>query len=83
MAVRKRSVTIAGHSTSYSIEDEFQTALKALAEARAVSLAALIAEIDAIKSPASNLSSALRLHVLEAAMHGALESIRKAKSSTG
>lgn len=82
MPVRKRSVTIAGHRTSYSIEDEFQAALKALAKQRGTSLATLIAKIDAGKSPTSNLSSALRLHVLDAAMDGAFESIRQAEAST-
>ena len=46
MPVRKRSVTIAGHRTSYSIEDAFQAELNAIAETRGISLAALIAEIE-------------------------------------
>ena len=62
--VRKRSVSIGGHRTSYSIEDEFQAELAACAEQRGLSLAALIAEIDACRQPQTNLSSALRLFVL-------------------
>ncbi|MBO6538540.1 MAG: ribbon-helix-helix domain-containing protein [Rhizobiaceae bacterium] len=62
--VRKRSVSIGGHRTSYSIEDAFQAELNAIAETRGISLAALIAEIDAERDSETNLSSALRLFVL-------------------
>lgn len=65
-ALRKRSVTIGGHRTSYSIEDAFQDELVGIAAARRVSVASLVAEIDASRQPGVNLSSALRLHVLEA-----------------
>lgn len=60
--VRKRSVTIAGHRTSVSLEAEFWDGLAALAAARGLSVPALIAEIDEARS--GNLSSALRLAVL-------------------
>ena len=73
MAVRKRSVSIAGHRTSYSIEDTFQEGLNALARAEGVSAAALIARIDAQRPVGTNLSSALRLHVLQAALDGRLD----------
>ena len=59
---RKRSVLIAGHPTSVSVEDEFWAALKEIAEARSVSLNHLIAEID--RERGTNLSSAVRLFVL-------------------
>lgn len=59
----KRSVVIAGHSTSVSLEAEFWEALKQMAASRALSLAALIADIDQQRSN-PNLSSALRLAVL-------------------
>ncbi|MBO6551468.1 MAG: ribbon-helix-helix domain-containing protein [Roseitalea sp.] len=72
MAVRKRSVSISGHRTSYSVEDPFQDALQALAEDEGLSLARLIARIDAQKPTDSNLSSALRLFVLDAAIAGRL-----------
>lgn len=62
--VRKRSVSIGGHRTSYSVEDEFQAELVAIAAGRGLSLAALIAKVDAGRSPETNLSSALRLFVL-------------------
>lgn len=59
---RKRSVIVAGHPTSVSLEPEFWAALKALAAARGQSTAALIAEID--RGRKGNLSSAIRVHVL-------------------
>ena len=66
--MRKRSVTIDGHRTSVSLEDAFWTELAALAQARGQSLNTLIAEIDHARAAegSTNLSSALRLHVLEA-----------------
>ncbi|MBS3652471.1 ribbon-helix-helix domain-containing protein [Pseudaminobacter sp. 19-2017] len=63
--VRKRSVTIRGHRTSYSLEQPFYEELAALASARAIPLAALIAEIDATRPREANLSSAIRIYVLE------------------
>jgi predicted DNA-binding ribbon-helix-helix protein len=69
--VRKRSVKIAGHRTSVSLEAPFWDALQALAARRGLSLAALVAEIDAGRQ-ARNLSSALRLFVLAEARAGAL-----------
>ena len=60
--VRKRSVTIAGHRTSFSLEDAFWQELLGLAEQRAVTLAELVVEIDSTRD--GNLSSALRLYIL-------------------
>jgi predicted DNA-binding ribbon-helix-helix protein len=65
-AVVKRSVSIRGHRTSFSIEDPFFEALQAIARARNVSLAALVAEIDESRAKNAGLSSALRLYVLNA-----------------
>ncbi|KRB61476.1 arylsulfate sulfotransferase [Rhizobium sp. Root708] len=62
--IRKHSATLHGHRTSISLEDEFWAELNAIAEARAISLAALISEIDDQRNPDSNLSSALRVQVL-------------------
>ncbi len=59
----KRSITIAGHRTSLSLEREFWTILKTLAAEQGKSLAELIAEIDKHRGP-RNLSSAVRVHVL-------------------
>jgi predicted DNA-binding ribbon-helix-helix protein len=60
----KRSVRIAGHPTSVSLEPEFWDALREIAKARGLSINALVAEIDAGRT--TNLSSALRVHVLTA-----------------
>ena len=60
----KRSVTLNGHRTSVSLEDEFWGALKELAGARGVSVNRLIAEIDRDRG-AGNLSSALRRYILQ------------------
>lgn len=65
--VRKRSVSIRGHRTSYSIEQPFFDELSAIASERGLSLAGLIAEIDEARGRDTNLSSALRLFVLEQA----------------
>ena len=70
MPVRKRSVTIAGHRTSYSVEDEFFVLLRRAADEANRSLASLIAEIDENRPRDSNLSSALRLYVLGEALKG-------------
>ncbi|MBP1180680.1 ribbon-helix-helix domain-containing protein [Methylobacterium sp. PvR107] len=63
--VTKRSVMIAGHRTSVSLEDAFWTALREVAEARGQSVQALIGAIDARRG-AQNLSSAIRVFVLDA-----------------
>ncbi|MFS8045707.1 MULTISPECIES: ribbon-helix-helix domain-containing protein [Rhizobium] len=63
--IRKHSATLHGHRTSFSLEDAFWTELKAIANARGISLAALISEIDDGREAGSNLSSALRLYVLK------------------
>jgi predicted DNA-binding ribbon-helix-helix protein len=64
----KRSLTVAGHRTSISLEDEFWTALAEIAEAEGKSVPALVAEIDKRRSDSgassANLSAAIRLYVL-------------------
>jgi predicted DNA-binding ribbon-helix-helix protein len=64
----KRSVNIAGHSTSVSLEEPFWHELKRIAASRHMSLAALIAHIDQERKT-ENLSSALRLAVLDDLKH--------------
>ncbi|WP_342152480.1 ribbon-helix-helix domain-containing protein [Methylorubrum sp. SB2] len=61
--VAKRSVMIAGHRTSVSLEAEFWEALQGIARTRALSVQALIGAIDAERG-GRNLSSAIRVHVL-------------------
>ena len=64
-AVVKRSVTIRGHRTSVSLERPFFEALQDIAAERDIALAALVAQVDAGRSGEENLSSALRLFVLD------------------
>ena len=61
--VVKRSVSIAGHRTSVSLEAPFWDALKDIAAVRGASVQALVGEIDARRGGA-NLSSAIRVFVL-------------------
>ena len=61
--IRKRSVLVAGHHTSVSLESAFWSALKDIAGARGTSVNALVTEID--DSRDGNLSSALRVFVLD------------------
>jgi predicted DNA-binding ribbon-helix-helix protein len=63
--VQKRSVTIRGHRTSYSLEKPFFDDLQAIAAQRNTTLAGLVAEIDADRPREANLSSALRMFVLD------------------
>nr|WP_316654919.1 ribbon-helix-helix domain-containing protein [uncultured Gellertiella sp.] len=62
--IRKYSATLHGHRTSFSLEPPFFDALHAIATERGMSLASLIASIDDNRT-GGNLSSALRLHVLD------------------
>jgi predicted DNA-binding ribbon-helix-helix protein len=62
--IRKHSASLHGHRTSISLEDEFWLALKEIASARDMSFAGLLAEIDDRREAGSNLSSALRVYVL-------------------
>jgi predicted DNA-binding ribbon-helix-helix protein len=69
-SLRKRSVTIAGHATSLSLEEPFWTALREVARRRGLSLNALVASVDAQRP--GNLSSALRVFVLDCYRRGEL-----------
>ena len=62
--IRKHSTTLHGHRTSFTLEDAFWDELKAIAAARRMPLAKLLAEIDDARTEDTNLSSALRVHVL-------------------
>ena len=61
--LQKRSLVLAGHATSLALEPEFWAALQALAADRALSLAGLIAEIDAGRGDRP-LASACRVAAL-------------------
>ena len=65
--MKKRSVTLKGHATSITLEDEFWSALKDIAEKQNTSLAALINDIDEDRlkyKPTYGLSSAIRVYIL-------------------
>ena len=60
----KRSVTLKGHRTSISLEDEFWTELRAIAAKENKAINALVAEIDVSRDLETGLASAIRGHVL-------------------
>ncbi|MGA7386452.1 MAG: ribbon-helix-helix domain-containing protein [Pseudolabrys sp.] len=62
--VVKRSIVIAGHKTSVSLEDAFWRGLKEIANGREMTLSDLVASIDTDRRH-GNLSSAIRLFVLD------------------
>jgi predicted DNA-binding ribbon-helix-helix protein len=68
---QKRSIRIAGHRTSLSLEPQFWEALTGAAKARRVSVSRLIQSIDEERKD-SNLSSAVRIFVLNEARQGRL-----------
>jgi predicted DNA-binding ribbon-helix-helix protein len=68
--VVKRSIVIAGHKTSVSLEDAFWDDLKEIATAQGKTLSDVVAEIDATRRQ-GNLSSAIRLFVLGNVREGA------------
>jgi predicted DNA-binding ribbon-helix-helix protein len=64
----KRSVTIAGHQTSISLEPMFWNELERAAKERGIPVNALIGEVDALRResrPTPNLTSALRQWLFE------------------
>src|SRR6202048_3037542 len=62
--VVKRSIVIAGHKTSVSLEDAFWKGLKEIASGRDLTLSEMVATIDSARVQ-GNLSSALRLFILD------------------
>lgn len=67
----KRSIRVAGHHTSLSLEPQFWNALKEVAKAKAISVSSLIGEIDRGRGNV-NLSSAIRIFILNEALDGRL-----------
>jgi predicted DNA-binding ribbon-helix-helix protein len=63
--VLNQSVSINGHNTSVSIEGAFWNALKEIAVAQNISASALVSEIDSERGATTNLSSAIRVYVVE------------------
>jgi predicted DNA-binding ribbon-helix-helix protein len=78
--LRKRSVTIAGHRTSISLEDEFWSELVRIASEKRTSLNSMISAID--EARATNLSSAIRLHVL-ANLKGTAQELTQTPETVG
>jgi predicted DNA-binding ribbon-helix-helix protein len=60
----KRSIVVAGHKTSVSLEDAYWKSLKEIASGRNMTLSSLVTAVDS-ERPQSNLSSAIRLFVLD------------------
>jgi predicted DNA-binding ribbon-helix-helix protein len=63
-AVVKRSIVVAGHKTSVSLEDAFWKGLKEIAAGKGLTLSEMVGAIDSARAR-GNLSSALRLFVLD------------------
>lgn len=64
----KRSLTLAGHRTSVTLEDPFWRAFQRLAQAEGVSVNALAARIDRARPEAVGLASAIRVYTLESVL---------------
>jgi predicted DNA-binding ribbon-helix-helix protein len=60
----KRSLTLRGHRTSVSLEDEFWRAFRTIADEKNIPINALAAEIDATREVDTGLASAIRVFVL-------------------
>jgi len=63
--VPKRSIVVRGRKTSVSLEDAFWRDLGAIARSKHTSISGLINHIDEVRRPESNLSSAVRVFILD------------------
>jgi len=63
--MKKLSVSLSGHQTSISLEPEFIVALRDIAAKQRKPIASIIADIDAKRAPDTNLSSAIRIWILQ------------------
>ncbi|WP_420587187.1 ribbon-helix-helix domain-containing protein [Ruegeria sp.] len=61
----KRSLTLKGHRTSVSLEDEFWQAFREIAKTKGIAINALAAEIDVQRDPEIGLASAIRVFILD------------------
>ncbi|MEM7318593.1 MAG: ribbon-helix-helix domain-containing protein [Pseudomonadota bacterium] len=61
---QKHSLTLRGHRTSVSLEDEFWQAFREIAEETSKPINVLASEIDASRNPETGLASAIRVFVL-------------------
>lgn len=69
--VKKRSVVVGGHRTSISLEQAFWEALQQMAAAQDKTINQMVSDIDAARS--GNLSSAIRVWILDRAKEGLLQ----------
>lgn len=69
--VKKRSVVVGGHRTSISLEQAFWEALQQMAAAQGKTINQMVSDIDAARS--GNLSSAIRVWILDRAIEGLLQ----------
>ncbi|MFT8474263.1 MAG: ribbon-helix-helix domain-containing protein [Acetobacter orientalis] len=63
--LRKRSLILSGHDTSVALENEFWQVLEHCAAQKKQLLPALVASIDAARTPSQSLASALRVFALK------------------
>ncbi len=63
--MHKISVSLSGHQTSISLEQEFCDVLQQIAKERGISVASIIKHIDESRLPESNLSSEIRIWILK------------------
>lgn len=80
--VVKRSIVVAGHKTSVSLEDAFWSELKDIAERQQMTLSTMVGEIDTRRRQ-GNLSSAIRLFVLDDARTRAAEYSAQHRATAG
>ncbi|TMV08780.1 ribbon-helix-helix domain-containing protein [Ruegeria sediminis] len=60
----KRSLTLKGHRTSVSLEDEFWQAFREIAKTKGLPINVLASEIDVARDPETGLASAIRVFIL-------------------
>jgi predicted DNA-binding ribbon-helix-helix protein len=80
-AVTKRSVVIGGHKTSVSLEEPFWSEVRAIAESERITVSNLLRRIDRERSNA-NLSSAIRVYVLEHVRDRLRDALREEERET-
>lgn len=80
--VAKRSVVIGGHKTSVSLEEPFWLAVREITDARDITVSELLRQIDSERQEA-NLSSAVRVFVLEQARRQAQAAQQRRQRTAG
>lgn len=77
-SVKKRSLVVDGHKTSISLEEEFWAVFGEVAHRRSTTYSHLAGQIDQTRKKSQNLSSAIRVYLLESVMAAARESSKLA-----